>query len=77
MNGATTISIGSGDRLWVYSGAVLAVGATTSTIAGGNLAFDQDEPPGVYDLQNPANTTAGAYASDPLMQLREPGGRRH
>ena len=40
------------------------MGASNSTITGGNLAFEQYEPAGVYDAQNPANTTVGAYDSD-------------
>ena len=62
-----TLTIGSGHRLTVNSGGILAVGASPSTISGGNLAFEQYEPKGVYDEQNPGNTTIGAYATDPFQ----------
>ena len=66
MSGATTLSIGSGKQLYVFSGAVLG-GSANSSVTGGNLAFQQNYPAGVYDDQNPGNTTAGAYATDPFQ----------
>ncbi len=68
MSGGTTISIDSGKRLYVFSGAILGVGAAPSNIAGGNVAFEQYYPAGTQDPSDPIhNFTVGAYATDPAM----------
>ena len=65
ISSGTTLTIGSGHRLTVNSGAILAVGTSPSTISGGNLAFEQYQPAGVYNPGNPFLSTAGAYDGDP------------
>ena len=61
MSGSETISIGSGKRLWVFSGGVLGVGTASSSITGGELSFQDYRPQGDYNTQ-----AIGAYDKDPF-----------
>ena len=76
ISSGTTLTIGSGHRLTVNSGAILAVGTSPSTISGGNLAFEQYQPAGVYNPGNPFFRPAGQYERRSLLRSGRGSHRR-
>ncbi len=67
MSGGTTISIGSGKQLWVFSGAILGTGTAGTSITGGRLSFENYYPAGTQDTNQPLLIfTPGAFATNPL-----------
>ncbi len=65
LTSGTSLNIGAGHRLTVTSGAVVVAGTTTSTLTGGNLAFEQYYAVGVQSPTDMNDLTVGAYATNP------------